>query len=132
MSGNCRCYLYVTNLTDKVITAQEPTDIQTHLTDGPNNVEPGQQNVLVVAVKGTSGTATGAHVEENLYIEGISKPISVSISCPFSSSNASKVDVDGLNNTPYKVTHSLRSPSGVARVYLVITDSNNDKDQHDD
>lgn len=129
MSGNCRCSLYVSNSTDATVIAMEPTDVQSHVINGPSNVEPNAEGQLVVKTKGTSGTATGSHVHERLnfqtkdgkHIEGY---ISVSISCPFSSSNSYDVHVEPP--FPYHVIHQLRSKSGPAAVDIVIRDISND------
>ncbi|MBF4270056.1 hypothetical protein EAY71_24665 [Vibrio anguillarum] len=128
MSGHSRCSLYVSNLTDTTCIAMKPTDVQSHVISGPSNVEPRQEGHLVVKTKGTSGTATGSHVTERLYLQEpdgttqVAGYIEVSISCPFSSDNGHKV----TNTTPYQVIHQLRSKSGEAVVDLVIRDISND------
>jgi hypothetical protein len=128
MSGNCRCSLYVSNLTDMTCITMKPTDVQSHIISGPSNVEPRQEGKLIVKTKGTSGTATGSHVNQRLYLQnpgGTTQApgyIEVSISCPFSSDNGYKV----TNTTQYHCISQLRSKSGEAKVDLIIRDISND------
>ncbi|CAL2092168.1 conserved hypothetical protein [Tenacibaculum sp. 190524A05c] len=116
MSGKRRCFLYVTNETNDTGKSLEPTEVQSHVVDGPHDVTPKSNREKIVETKGTSGTATGSHVEQTINFSS-GGSVTVAISCPFSSHNSTKLV---QNSTKYKVEPILRSPSGDAIVNLYI------------
>ena len=116
MSGKRKCFLYATNLTDDSGISETPSDVQSHVVSGPNNLTPHSNNQLIIETKGTSGTATGSHVEQTIAMQS-GGFITVAISCPFSSKNSSKLV---QNTTRYDVYSKLQSEDGDAKVYLMI------------
>ncbi|WP_299104206.1 hypothetical protein [uncultured Tenacibaculum sp.] len=116
MSGKRKCFLYATNLTTDSGISSQPTEVQSHIVSGPNNVTPNSNRELIVETKGTSGTATGSHVEQTIAMSS-GGFITIAISCPFSSSNSYKL-VE--NTTNFEVKAELESKHGDAKVYLLI------------
>ncbi|WP_445710115.1 hypothetical protein [Flavobacterium sp.] len=90
--------------------------MQSHIVSGPNNLSAEAIRELIIETKGTSGTATGSHVEQTIAMKS-GGYIVVSISCPFSSDNSVKLV---KNSTKYDVQVNLRSKSGEAKVDLLI------------